>query len=114
MKPAFLAAGRFGGVPAAGGDSGELVDIAITSGSSAFTVAWEEVADAEGYVICTDAATQTYDDFTLYAWRKIVAGGSTLTYTFTSVVSGTKYVRVAAYQDGLIGPLSTERSYTPS
>lgn len=86
---------------------------ALTGGALSITVTWDEITGAEGYVVFLETSSQEFPEPWLYTYRYLVSSGSTST-TISSLPSGDKYVRVAAYESGYVGDLSFEQIYTPA
>lgn len=98
-----------------GGGGGDIPSAnALPAGSLSFTVTWDQVSGASGYVVYVATSSQAAADPSLYAYRYIVGSGSTVSLVIGSVQSGTKYVRVAAHDGTWIGELSVETTYTPA
>ena len=94
----------------AGGGFGE---IPLPSGALSFTVNWEDTTGESGYLIYCSTSTQAFPDSSLYAYQYLAAANAT-SLTISGVASGTKYVRVAAYEGTTVGDLSMEIEYTPA
>lgn len=112
-----LRARTVSGPPPSGG--GGLSDNPGPAGSAAFTANWDApVYDAgqfagagavqvSGYVI--DYATSSQALGGSYPYRKVIAGGGTLTGTVSGLAGGTYYVRLASYDsEGNVGDYSNE------
>lgn len=87
---------------------------ALPSGALSFTVTWDAVAGAAGFVVFAATASQASADPSLYPYRYLVSGGASTSTVVASVQSGTKYVRVAAHDGTWLGELSHEVTYTPA
>ena len=86
---------------------------ALPAGALSFTATWDDVGSEAGYVVYVATSTQATPDPALYPYRYLVAA-NTLSLVISSVASGTKYVRVAGYENGYVGDLSFEQTYTPA
>lgn len=115
LTPIMAAAARLMRGGRSGGGSGDIPSAnALPSGALSFTVTWDAVDGASGYVVYAATSTQSTPDPSLYAYRYLVSGGSTVSLVVGSVASGTKYVRVAAHDGTWVGDLSHEVTYTPA
>lgn len=85
----------------------------LPAGALSFTVAWDDAGSEAGYIVYVATSTQGSPDPSLYPYRYLVAA-DVLSLVISGVASGTKYVRVAAYQNGYVGDLSFEQTYTPA
>lgn len=102
-------AGRFvrGTRSGGGGGGGDIPSAnALPAGSLSFTVAWDAVSGASGYVVYVATSAQAFADPSLYTYRYLVSGGSSTSTVISSVQSGTKYVRVAAHDGTWVAELS--------
>lgn len=84
------------------------------SGALSFTVAWDAVPGAAGYVIFGASSSQAAADPALYPFRVIVSGGATTSQLVSGVSAGDKAVRVAAHDGTWLSELSIEVLYTPA
>lgn len=105
--------------PSGGGGGGAPTDVPGPAGAASFSVAWDApVYDAgyfagagavqvSGYVI--DYATSSQALGGTYPYRKVIAGGATLSGNVTGLAAGTYYVRLASYDtDGNVGDYGNE------
>lgn len=98
----------------ASGGSGDVPSAnPLPGGALSFTVTWDAVAGAAGYVIAVSTSTVQYPDKSLYTYFYLASAGAT-SLVISGVAAGTKYVRVAAHQSGYVGDLSHEVTYTPA
>jgi hypothetical protein len=106
-------AGRYGGVPGAGGGSDPFPDIPAPSGSATLVARWSPEPGADGYLVYLDDEAQPYGEPALYAWRYKAPGQSTNQLSIPGIQAGSNYrYRVAYYVGSQIGELSAESDPT--